>query len=450
MKYIGKYQIIGLLGRGGMGKVYKVLHPELGKIMALKLLAPNDMLEELMGTHEVRRQFIHEAKIMGRLSHPNIASVWDLDQDEKNRPFMLMEYFCLNLGTVIGETYRVEDASRPLGPPKVFQYGREILQGIARLHHAGIIHRDIKPFNMMITGQDQIKLIDFGLSKLRGEKDTGPSNLKIGSPYYTAPEQEDDPQKADARSDIYSAGMVIYRMLTGRLLMKPGDRDLEIPFFHNAWDDFFEHCLHWDRKKRYTSAEEMLNALTTLQKIWENNQETVCRLLPESGTKTILAGSTPLRSIPVRTGPVTPETVFNVDVLGRPKTHVSNEFVQTPEGWRNQITGLEWAAQPSPFPLTWEEGQAYIDELNSTETGKDTAWRLPTVEELLTLVQPKNNPEDLCTPTVFDQTKKWLWSADTRTFTASWFLDLENGYIAAQDRTCLFYVLPVRIYQSDT
>ena len=446
MKHIGKYQIIGLLGRGGMGKVYKVLHPELGKIMALKLLDPNEMLEKLMGTQEVRRQFIHEARIMGHLSHPNIASVWDLDQDDQHRPFMVMEYFCLNLGTLMGETYRVEDASRPLGPPKVFQYGRDILQGISRLHHAGIIHRDIKPFNMMITGQDQIKLIDFGLSKLRGEKDTSPSNLKIGSPYYTAPEQEDDPQKADARSDIYSAGMVLYRMLSGRLLMKPGDKDLDVPFFNKEWDNFFEHCLHWDRKKRYTSAADMLDALEHLQKIWKNNQETVCSLLPASKTETIFAQSTFLRSQSMRTGPVKPETVFDVDILARPTTHVTNDFVQTSEGWLDQTTRLEWCTHPSDFPMKWEEGQTYIEGFNKGKPKTHTVWRLPTIAELLTLVQHKDNPEDLCTPKVFDPTKKWLWSADTRTFTASWFLDLENGYVASQDRTCLFYVLPVRAH----
>ena len=444
MKYIGKYQIIGLLGRGGMGKVYKVLHPELGKIMALKLLAPNDMLEELMGTHEVRRQFIHEAKIMGGLSHPNIASVWDLDQDEKNRPFMLMEYFCLNLGTVIGETYRVEDASRPLGPPKVFQYGREILAGIARLHHAGIIHRDIKPFNMMITGQDQIKLIDFGLSKLRGERDNGPSNLKIGSPYYTAPEQEDDPQKADVRSDIYSVGMVLYRLLTGRLLMKPGDRDFDVPFFDNAWDDFFGHCLAWDPAQRFASATEMLAALHEQHAVWTKEQEAVCRLAPETAPRNPTAEPAVLRSTPIKTGPVKPETVFTVDSLARPLTHTVNDFIPTPEGWLDQSSHLEWQRQPSPFPLTWEEAREYLQTLNQKEPSAPIPWRLPTVEELLTLVQPTAEVEDLCTPTIFDPEKKWFWSSDTRTFISTWFLDLASGYVAAQDTTCLFYVLPVR------
>ena len=444
MKYIEKYQIIGLLGRGGMGRVYKVLRPELGKIMALKLLDPNDMLEDLMGREEVERQFIHEARIMGHLSHPNIASVWDTGRDHKGRLFMVMEYFCQNLGTIIGETYLVEDPSRPLGPSRVFRYGHDMLDALARLHHAGIIHRDIKPFNMMVTGRDRIKLIDFGLSRLRGENHhDGPSNLKIGSPYYTAPEQEKDPATADQRSDIYSAGMVIFRMLTGRLLMQPEDRELGGLLLDNEWDDFFSRCLHHKPEKRFDSALEMQTALEKLRRIWEESQEAVCRLVPDPQPISNADQYEELRSEPIRTGPVSANTIFHVDELARPLHHVVNHFDQIPSGWHDRATGLTWAESPSPFPLTWDEARAYLERLNQNAPPSTTPWRLPTVEELITLIQPKTNPEDLCTPTIFDADKKWFWTADTRTFTQAWFVDLENGYVAPQDRTCLFHILPV-------
>ncbi|GAU09242.1 protein kinase domain-containing protein [Desulfoplanes formicivorans] len=443
MKYINQYQIIGLLGRGGMGRVYKVLRPELGKIMALKLLDPNDMLEDLMGREEIERQFIHEARIMGRLSHPNIASVWDTGRDDQGRLFMVMEYFCQNLGTIIGETHRVEDPCRPLPPSRVFHYAMDMLDALARLHYAGIIHRDIKPFNMMITGEDRIKLIDFGLSRLRGEPHhKGPSNLKIGSPYYTSPEQEADPSRADHRSDIYSAGMVIFRMLTGRLPMHPEDRDLNGLMLDNIWDDFFSRCLHPDPDKRFASAMDMKKALEQLRQSWETSQQAICRLLPESFSPPRPGLPASPRRVPVRTGPVAASKVFPVDALARPQHHVLNVFeAQGQDGWKDGATGLTWSKSPSPFPLTWEEARTYLDGLNQ---GAHQTWRLPTVDELITLIQPKAHPEDLCTPTIVDTGRKWFWSADTRTFTQAWFVDLENGYVAGQDRTCLFHVLAVR------
>lgn len=444
MKYIGNYQIIGLLGRGGMGKVYKVLRPELGKIMALKLLEPNDLLEDLMGSEEVERQFVDEARIMGHLSHPNIASVWDMGRDHRGRLFMVMEYYCQNLGTIIGETYQVEDPSRALGPSRVFRYARDLLDALDRLHHAGIIHRDIKPFNMMITGQDRIKLIDFGLSKLRGENQhNAPSNLKIGSPYYTAPEQEDDPRTADHRSDIYSAGMVIYRMLTGQLLMDYTDRHVDGSLLDTTWDAFFAQCLNHDPVKRFASITAMKTALETLHLDWEERQQNICRLLPETESTHQADDYGKLRSFPIRTGPVSGDKAFEVDHLARPLHHVVNHFDSLSHGWKDQATGLVWSNSPSPFPLSWDEAGTYLDQLNEDRPASESPWRLPTVDELITLIQPKTTPEDLCTPAIFDTDRKWFWSADTRTFTAAWFVDLENGYVASQDRTCLFHVLPV-------
>jgi serine/threonine-protein kinase len=444
MKYIGNYQIIGLLGRGGMGRVYKVLRPELGRIMALKLLDPNDLLEDLMGRKEIERQFVNEARIMGHLSHPNIASVWDTGRDHRGRLFMVMEYYCQNLGTIIGETYRVEAPSRPLGPSRVFRYARDILDALDRLHHAGIIHRDIKPFNMMVTGEDRIKVIDFGLSRLRGERrDKAPSNLKIGSPYYTAPEQEDDPEKADHRSDIYSAGMGIYRMLTGRLLADSETPNLESMLPDGQWDDFFARCLDHDPGNRFATIAEMKKALEDLYLSWQENQEAVCRLVDDPMPTLSADHEKNLRAEPIRTGPVAADTAFDLDELARPRHHVVNRFESHPTGWLDRATGLTWARSPSPFPLNREEAGTYIEHLNQNRPESKHPWRLPTVEELITLIQPKIRPEDLCIPTIFDTDGKWFWSADTRTFTQAWFVDLDNGYVAGQDRTCLFHVLAV-------
>jgi serine/threonine-protein kinase len=122
---------------------------------------------------------------------------------------------------------------------------------------------------------------------------------------------------------------------------------------------------------------------------------------------------------------------------------VVNRFDSLSQGWKDQATGLVWSNSPSPFPLSWDEAGTYLDQLNEDRPASESPWRLPTVDELITLIQPKTHPEDLCIPAIFDTDRKWFWSADTRTFTAAWFVDLENGYVAGQDRTCLFHVLPV-------
>jgi serine/threonine protein kinase len=197
MKKIGKYEVCGLLGKGGMGTVYKVRMPVVGKVVALKLFRPHPNLVTLLGEEETRRYFVKEAITMAGLRHPNIVAIWDF-HGSKDLTFFVMEYFCNNLGLIIGETYRVEEPSRIVSVDKAIDYTRQILVGLSRLHQAGIIHRDIKPYNILVTDQNTVKITDFGLSKLRGEDFGKPSNLMVGSPYYAAPEQEEDPKPCAA------------------------------------------------------------------------------------------------------------------------------------------------------------------------------------------------------------------------------------------------------------
>ena len=104
--HIGPYKVLGRLGRGGMGSVYKVLREDLGRIMALKVLQPREILETILGAEEVRSRFIHEARVMAARDHRNVAAIWDLG-DTGDTLFMAMEYYCMNLGTLIGESYIV-------------------------------------------------------------------------------------------------------------------------------------------------------------------------------------------------------------------------------------------------------------------------------------------------------------------------------------------------------
>jgi serine/threonine protein kinase len=179
MKRIGHYIIRGLLGRGGMGKVFKVELPVVGKMVALKLLDPDPLLAKLLGMPKLRDLFLAEAKILARLNHPHIVDLNDFDEDQ-GRPFYVMAYYPNNLGSLLGESYRTDRPSRTIRADKALNYVRQTLEGLACLHDAGIVHRDIKPFNLLVTELDSIKICDFGLSKLRGERFSRPAAAQCG------------------------------------------------------------------------------------------------------------------------------------------------------------------------------------------------------------------------------------------------------------------------------
>lgn len=217
MRKIGRYTVVGLLGKGGMSSVYKVQMPITGKIVALKYLQPSEPLLIVLGMQELKRLFTAEAITMAGLQHPHITTIMDFDHDDEGIPFYTMEYYCGNLGALIGEHDEPERPTRIMTPQLVFRYGRQMMAGLFCLHNVNIIHRDIKPYNMMVDDGNRIKICDFGLSKLHGEPFPTPSVMQVGSPYYAAPEQSSRPEEVDERADIYSLGVTLYRMICGQL-----------------------------------------------------------------------------------------------------------------------------------------------------------------------------------------------------------------------------------------
>lgn len=446
MKKIDKYDVCGLLGKGGMGIVYKVRMPVVGKVVALKLLRPHPNLVTLFGEKEVRQRFVTEAVTMARLRHPNIVSIWDF-HDSEDLSFFVMEYFCNNLGLIIGETYRVEDPSRILSVDRAIDYTLQILVGLSRLHQAGIIHRDIKPYNILVTDQNTVKITDFGLSKLRGEDFRGPSNLMVGSPYYAAPEQELDPNQVDARADLYAVGVMLYRMLTGelpidsfkRLAQSNSDLDAD-------WDTFILKSISQDRKDRFASAKEMLEAFDDLQIAWEKKKEKVCQM-PTTGLskKATRTGhrETP-RSESIKARPRQAREVFGTDARWRPIHYTTNDFQVNADGTvSDKTTGLIWQKSGSDYLVTWHEAQGYIQELNHKRFAGRTDWRFPTVNELMSLLTKVPRAMDLCIEPIFDQNQRWLWSSDRRSFVAAWYVSVDMGYISWQDFSCYYFVRAV-------
>jgi len=442
---IGRYKVLGLLGRGGMGRVYKVLRPELNKIMALKLLRPNELLVQLLGWEEVERRFWLEARIMGEMEHEAIASAWDVGE-HRGEPFMVQEYLCMNLGCLIGESYRMEAPTRPIPPDRSLRFLAQTLLGLGRLHEAGIVHRDLKPYNLLLTRLDGIKIIDFGLSKLRGEVSATPRNMMVGSPFYAAPEQEADPERAGVPADIYSAGVLLYRLVTGRLPEEAIDAAGH-PLLGPEWAAFFRKALHPEPEGRFNDVWAMLRAVEGLQEAWEEKKGSACSLSEVEQERPSSLSGKALRSEPVKTGPVREVPFPGLSELYEPLRPPANDFQEVADGFLDQATRLVWNRDISAFPMAWDRCAEYLDRLNSDreDASAHNPWRLPTVEELSSLLKPKRILDDFCiSPLWRIEGRKWLWSGDLRTNPQAWFVDVEQGAVLAQDRTCLFFVLAVR------
>ncbi len=260
IKRIGKYQLLQRLGRGGMSEVHKARNSLNGSIVALKILLPrDDLFVELVGEERLRDIFCDEARIMAGIRHEHIAEIIESGEDD-GYPYIALGYFPQSLGSLIGDSTRV-DVTPTIHIDRACRYLRQTLCCLEVLHRAGIVHRDIKPDNLMIAENDQIKIIDFGLCKVAGKERIVIPGMQIGSPFYTAPEQENNPNEADERSDLFSVGVIAYRLLTGRLvnhrqgkIAPPGRYNADLT---SDWDRFLLKSVHPDRNHRFQSAGAM-------------------------------------------------------------------------------------------------------------------------------------------------------------------------------------------------
>ena len=206
-KLFPQFEILELLGRGGMGFVYKARQPRLDRVVALKILAPDP---ENRGRFAER--FEREAQALARLTHPNIVAVYEFGE-AGGLYFLAMEF-------VDGVNLRKMLAGQTLKPEQALTIVPAICDALQFAHSSGIVHRDIKPENILIDKQGRVKIADFGIAKISGtgrqEALTGEQQA-IGTPHYMAPEQIEKPAEVDHRADIYSLGVVFYEMLTGEL-----------------------------------------------------------------------------------------------------------------------------------------------------------------------------------------------------------------------------------------
>jgi len=205
-----RYEVIEELGRGGMGVVYKAKDTKLKRTVALKFLSP-----ELTRDSEAKERFIHEAQTASVLDHPNICTVHEIDEDE-GQMFISMAY-------IEGESLREKVKAGPLKLQEALDIAVQVTEGLHEAHEKGIVHRDIKSANIMVTDKGQAKIMDFGVAKLVGQTKFTRTGATMGTAAYMSPEQSRG-EKVDHRTDIWSLGVVLYEMVIGQLPFR-GDHE---------------------------------------------------------------------------------------------------------------------------------------------------------------------------------------------------------------------------------
>ncbi len=206
-KTISHYKILEKLGGGGMGVVYKAEDTKLKRTVALKFL-PQDLSRD----DESKERFIHEAQAASALDHNNICTIYEIDETDDGQMFIAMA--CYD-----GETLKKKIERGPFKLEDAIDISLQISEGLSKAHEKEIVHRDLKPANVMLTKDGVVKILDFGLAKLRGQTKLTKVGTTLGTAPYMSPEQARG-EEVDNRTDVFSLGVLLYEMLTGQLPFK--------------------------------------------------------------------------------------------------------------------------------------------------------------------------------------------------------------------------------------
>jgi serine/threonine protein kinase len=265
--FAGRYQIIEELGRGGMGRVYKATDTKINEKVALKLIKL-----EIASDKKTLERFGNELRIARKIIHKNVGRMYDINE-EKGTHYITMEY-------VSGQDLKGfirQSGQMAIGTS--ISVAKQICEGLSEAHKTGVVHRDLKPSNIMIDQDGNVRIMDFGIARSLKEKGITGAGVMIGTPEYMSPEQVEG-KEIDIRSDIYSLGVILYEMVTGRVPFE-GETSLSIAMKHKSEepldpkvlnDQISEglskvilRCMKKDKEKRFQDAEELLSQLSNLE-----------------------------------------------------------------------------------------------------------------------------------------------------------------------------------------
>jgi len=266
--FAGRYQIIEELGKGGMGKVYKAQDTDLKEKVAIKLLKP-----EIAADKKTIERFRNELKFARKIRHKNVCQMYDLNKEEGTH-YITMEYVDgKNLKSMIRMMGQLSSG-------KTISIAKQVCEGLTEAHRLGVVHRDLKPQNIMVDEEGNARIMDFGIARSLKTKGITATGVMIGTPEYMSPEQVEG-KEVDQRSDIYSLGVILYEMVTGRVPFE-GDTPFTIGVKHKSEQPkdpkelntqlpedlnlVILRCLEKDREKRYQSAGEVRSELINIEK----------------------------------------------------------------------------------------------------------------------------------------------------------------------------------------
>ncbi len=298
LKRFGRYEIVAELGRGAMGVVYKARDPQIDRLVAVKTVSM--WRQEQEEETEFRMRFLNEAQAAGRLHHAGIVSIFDVGENPDNKdPYIVLEY-------VSGESLsRIMAREKKLSLPRALQLAEEIAEALDYAHTQGVVHRDIKPGNILVTEDGHAKIADFGIAKLNLAHFTLPGRV-MGTPAYMAPEQLSG-EGVDGRSDLFSLGVILYAMVTGhspfqgnsattvcfkvanREPVAPSAFDLAVP---PELDTVISRAMAKDPEQRYQTGAEFADDIRELQQVFEAGSTTTSlQAVIATGTRSAVTGT---------------------------------------------------------------------------------------------------------------------------------------------------------------
>ncbi len=360
-KTIGRYQVLGTIGIGAMGAVYKAFDPLIKRTLAIKTIR----LDIARGSPEYKQfldRFYHEARISGTLAHPSIVTLFDIGEDVAGLPYLAMEF-------IEGETVEsMIDRGVRFRPEKVIGLASQVAAALDYAHQRGVVHRDIKPANLILFEQDRIKVMDFGIAKLAGSELTQAGQL-LGTPSYMSPEQAMG-EKLDGRSDIFSLGVVCFEMLSGeqpfpgnnvtsilyRLVHMPPaqPQNLELNgLVPQKWHEVFSRVLAKKPADRYPTAAEFVQDLELCLGSWFSALPGGIDDLADPGERTMLDEGGFGDAVPLVHGsaPAAPPAA-HFDPLTDPSGEIA--ALAPPVEDTHSTTELGTKRAPAPPPLPGE------------------------------------------------------------------------------------------------
>ena len=299
--FAGRYQVIEELGHGGMGRVYKVQDTDIKEKVALKLLRPEIALDK-----ETVERFSNELKLARRISHRNVCRMFDLGKAE-GTTFITMEY-------VPGEDLKkLIRKMGQVGAGWAVSIAKQVCDGLAEAHHLGVVHRDLKPQNIMVDEDGNARIMDFGIARSLSAKSITGAGVMIGTPEYMSPEQVEG-KEVDQRSDIYSLGVILFEMVTGRVPFE-GDTPFTIGVKHKSerprnprelntqipegLSKVILKCLEKDKGKRYQTAEDLHADLEQVEQGLPTTERVVAKRRPMTSRQITVTFSAKKLIIPV-------------------------------------------------------------------------------------------------------------------------------------------------------